>query len=127
VAGRRRVRFNLIGLLGYAVQSLTLWLLDRWAGLGTVPAVTIAVLAAVSHNFLWHERVTWPGLPREQRLRRWASFHVATGGLSVASNVVVTTALVAVAGLPVVTANLVAVLVMSAASFPVSDRTVFRA
>jgi putative flippase GtrA len=88
--------------------------------------VALSVLAAVSHNFLWHERVTWPELPREGRLRRWAAFHASTGVVSVAANVGVTVPVAALTGLPVVTANLVAVLVASFANFLVSDRMVFR-
>ena len=60
----RWVRFNIVGMMGFALQTVTLSLLVRWAGLSTGLAVTVAVLVAVSHNFLWHEYFTWPGLPR---------------------------------------------------------------
>ncbi len=122
----RWVRFNVVGVLGFALQTLTLSLLVRWAGLSTGLAVTVAVLVAVSHNFLWHEHFTWPNLPREDRLKRWVSFHVSTGLISVLSNVIVTAAVMAATGLSVVAANVVAVATMSLLNFWVSDRVVFR-
>ena len=122
----RWVRFNIVGLMGFALQMVTLSLLVRWAGLSTGLAVAVAVLMAVSHNFLWHEHFTWPSLPREDRLKRWVSFHVSTGVLSVVSNVGMTVLVVAATGLPVVVANVAAVVIMSLANFWVSDRVVFQ-
>ena len=122
----RWVRFNIVGMMGFALQTVTLWLLVRWSGLSTDLAVAVAVLMAVSHNFLWHEHFTWPSLPREDRLKRWVSFHVSTGVLSVVSNVGMTVLVVAATGLPVVVANVAAVVIMSLANFWVSDRVVFQ-
>ena len=123
---KRWVRFNIVGVLGFAVQTVTLSLLVRWAGLSTGVAVTIAVLVAVSHNFLWHEYVTWPGLPRTDRLTRWVSFHVSTGVVSVLGNIGVTLLVMSATGVSVVVANIVAVALMSLVNFWVSDRVVFR-
>jgi putative flippase GtrA len=122
----RWARFNLVGVMGFGVQTAVLTLLVRWAGVPTTVAVAVAVLAAVSHNFFWHERVTWPNLPRENRLRRWVSFHLSTGVVSVVSNVGITTVIVAATGLPVIASNAVAVAVLSLANFWISDRLVFR-
>jgi len=124
--GRRWIRFNVVGVMGFALQTVTLSLLVQWAGLSAGVAVTVAVLVAVSHNFLWHEHVTWPGLPRKDRLARWVSFHVSTGMLSVLGNIGVTTLVMAATGLSVVFANMVAVVSMSLVNFWVSDRVVFR-
>jgi len=127
VTGRMRwIRFNVVGVMGFALQTVTLSLLVQWAGLSAGLAVTVAVLVAVSHNFLWHEHVTWPSLPRKDRLARWVSFHVSTGILSVLGNIGVTTLVMAVTGLSVVFANMVAVVSMSLVNFWVSDRVVFR-
>ena len=63
----RWIRFNLVGVMGFALQTVTLWLLVRWAGVNAGVAITLAVLAAVSHNFAWHETVTWPNLPAERQ------------------------------------------------------------
>jgi len=119
------VRFNLVGLAGFAVQMLTLGAVTRWLGLGAGLAVPMAVLMAVSHNFFWHERVTWPGRLREGRLRRWLSFNLSNGLISVVTNVVVTTLVVAVTGAPLLVANAAAVVLASALNFVVSDRYIF--
>ena len=120
------MRFNVVGVMGFALQMLTLWLLVRWADASAGVAVTVAVLAAVSHNFLWHERFTWPGLPRQRRMKRWLSFHLSTGTVSVMTNVGVTMVVMHVTGMPVLLANVVAVAVGSLASFWINDRLIFR-
>ena len=86
----RWIRFNLVGAMGFALQTLALWLLVTAAGLSAGVAITIAVLAAVSHNFVWHEHFTWPHLPREKRFNRWLAFQVSTGVVSVLTNLGIT-------------------------------------
>jgi putative flippase GtrA len=122
----RWLRFNLVGILGFLVQTATLWLLIAWAGLRADVAVALAVLAAVSHNFVWHEHVTWPGLPRRRRLVRWLSFHASTGIVSVAGNLVVTALVMRATTLSAVPANVVAVSALSMANYWVANRLVFR-
>jgi putative flippase GtrA len=124
---RRWLRFNLVGVLGFALQMALIFVLVRWTALGASAAVTVAVLAAVSHNFVWHEHFTWPDRPREARLRRWLSFHLSTGVLSVAGNVGVTMILANETGLPLVVCNAVAVVIVSAANYWVGDRWIFNA
>ena len=124
--GRRWLRFNAVGVAGFVLQIATLSALARWTALTAPVAVAAAVLVTVSHNFVWHEHVTWPNLPRVGRLQRWLSFHVSTGMVSVATNVGVTTAVTSLAGLPLVAANILAVGVTSIANFLISDRLVFR-
>jgi putative flippase GtrA len=121
----RWLRFNIVGVAGFAVQMLALVALQRWFAAPAGVAVTLAVLAAVSHNFLWHERVTWPGRPREGRWRRWVAFNVSTGVVSVVTNLIVTTIVVETTGAPLILSNLVAVVSASLVNFWVSDRTVF--
>jgi putative flippase GtrA len=121
----RWLRFNLVGVAGFVLQMLTLAVVTRWLGVATSVAVPIAVLVAVSHNFLWHERVTWPGRQREGRLRRWLSFNLSNGLISVVTNVVVTAVIVATTGTPLLLANAIAVVMASAVNFLVSDRYVF--
>jgi dolichol-phosphate mannosyltransferase len=123
----RWLRFNLVGAAGFIVQLLTLAAITRWLGVDPTVAVSVAVVVAVSHNFLWHERVTWPEQRRDGRLRRWLSFNLANGLISVTSNVVVTTLLVALTDAPLLAANAVAVVLASALNFVVSDRCVFGA
>ncbi len=55
---RSWVRFNAVGIIGLVVQLLVLAVLLRF-GLHYLVATTVAVEAAVLHNFLWHERWTW--------------------------------------------------------------------
>lgn len=123
---RHWIRFNLVGVMGFLVQTTVLSVLVRVAGLRTSVAVIVAVLAAVSHNFFWHERFTWPGLPRGSRLKRWVSFHLWTGIVSIVSNVAMTTAVMSLTGLPAVAANVIAVAIVSIANFWLNHRLVFR-
>jgi putative flippase GtrA len=123
--GARWFRFNMVGLCGFGVQMLTLAALERWLAVPAAAAVTLAVLAAVSHNFLWHEYVTWPGQPHEGRCRRWLLFNVSTGLFSVFTNVIVTAIVQALTGAPLAVANVIAVLSASAVNFWMSDRAVF--
>jgi len=127
VTGIRWVRFNLVGIMGFVLQTTMLLVLVRWAGLGKATAVTMAVLAAVSHNFFWHEYFTWPNLPRESRFSRWLSFNLSTGMLSVVSNVIVTMTVTSATGLSLVVSNVIAVAIVSLANYWVSDRLIFNA
>src|SRR5687768_4557694 len=113
----RWLRFNTVGIAGFAVQMLILAALDTWFAAPTAVAVTLAVLAAVSHNFLWHERVTWPGQPHEGRWRRWLSFNLSTGVVSVGVNLIVTTIAVSTTGAPLLASNMIAVATASLVNF----------
>ena len=121
------IRFNLVGVMGFALQTLALWLLVKGAGLSSGVAITLAVLAAVSHNFVWHERFTWPNLPREKRFDRWLAFHISTGLVSLLTNLGITMIVMTATGLSVVPANIIAVVVASFANFWINDRLIFRA
>lgn len=121
----RWVRFNLVGAAGFVVQMLTLAAVTRGLGVRPSIAVVVAVLVAVTHNFVWHERVTWPGQPRQGRLRRWLSFNLSNGLISVVTNVIVTTLMVAATGAPLLAANAMAVALASVVNFLLSDRYVF--
>ena len=120
----RWLRFNLVGIAGCVIQMIILALLTQSADVPASLAVTLAVLAAVFHNFLWHERVTWPGQPREGRWRRWLCFNLSTGVVSVVTNVIVTALVIAATGASVVVANIAAVISASLLNFLVSDRLV---
>ena len=121
----RWVRFNLVGIAGFVVQMLTLAALARWSGIPAGLAVALSVLAAVSHNFLWHERVTWPGLPHAGRWQRWLSFNLSTGAVSLLANLIVTAVVTTATGAPLLIANVIAVVSASLVNFWVSDRAVF--
>ena len=88
-------------------------------------AVTLAVATAVAHNFIWHERVTWPGQPAAGRWHRLVTFLGANGAVSIVTNLVVT-AVVHGFGAPILAANAVAIAAASTVNFVVSDRVVFK-
>jgi len=121
---RRWLTFNVVGAAGFGLQLLALEGLLR-TGLALVPAVTLAVLLAVSHNFVWHERLTWADRPRHHRLGRWLGFNLSTGLVSVVTNVAGTSVLVTTLDVPPVAANVVAVGIASILNYTVSDRLVF--
>ena len=123
----RFLRFNGVGILGFAVQLAVLAALIR-LGAHYLAATAVAVELAVLHNFAWHERWTWrdrllgPG-SRAQRLWR---FHASNGLISLAGNLLLMRLLVGLLGLPPVAANLIAVVLCSFLNFSASDRFVFR-
>jgi dolichol-phosphate mannosyltransferase len=121
----RWLRFNVVGAIGFGVQLATLAVLLRWTPLPQPLAVALAVLVTVSHNFVWHERVTWRGQPPHDRWQRWFAFNLTNGAISLVTNVVVTGALVVATGISAVIANVVAVLAASLLNFVASDRIVF--
>lgn len=123
----RWFRFNLVGILGFLVQMVTLVLLLGLAVLPDLAALALAVFVALSHNFLWHERVTWPDRPPEERLARFARFQLSSGSLSLLSNLGLTKAVMLLTGMPVVASNVLAVASASFLNFAFNDRVVFRA
>jgi len=122
----RWLRFNAVGAAGFVVQLATLAMLTHLARMPTAIAVSVAVLVTVSHNFFWHEHVTWPNQSRQGRWRRWLAFHASNGAVSVAANVAITGPVMQVTGLSVVAANIVAVGAASLVNFVASDRLVFK-
>lgn len=122
----RFLRFNAVGVVGFAVQLGVLALLVR-AGVHYLAATAIAVEVAILHNFVWHERWTWrdrrtPGRTWPGRLAR---FHAVNGGVSLAGNLLLMPVLVRACGLPVLAANATAVLLCALVNFSGADRLVF--
>lgn len=112
------IRFNAVGVIGFAVQLLVLAGAVR-LGVHYLIATAIAVEAAVLQNFAWHERWTW----RERsvglagRAGRLWRFHVLNGLVSIVGNVAMMRLLVGALGMPAVPANLVAVVACSTINF----------
>lgn len=130
MSGRQCLRFSVVGAIGIGVQLTVLLLLTRGLGLNYLLATALAVESAVLHNFLWHQRYTWP--EREvpgvrARLARLARFHLSAGAISLAGNLLCMRLLVTGAHLPVPAANLISITVCWAANYLASDRWVFRA
>ena len=125
----RWLTFNGVGLLGLAVQlgMLTLLLSGlRWHYLAATAA---AVEAAVLHNFIWHQRLTWrerkAGTVRTVASRLWR-FHLINGAVSMAGNLAVMAMLTGGLGVHPVAANMIAVAICSVVNFFGSEVFVFR-
>lgn len=120
----RPVIFVVVGGLGLVCQLVVLHLLVE-AGLPVCASTAVAVASAVAHNFLWHRRWTWRDrVQAPTAAMQFLRFVGSNGLVSLAGNVVVTSALVTW-GTPAIAANVVAVVVCSAASFVLADRLVF--
>jgi dolichol-phosphate mannosyltransferase len=123
------IKFNLVGVLGFALQSVALIVLTRSAPrLSYLAATALAVELAVLNNFVWHQRWTWrdrPSLTRRQTLRRLIKFNLTSGLISIAGNLVLMSILVGRLGLQVIRANLVSVAACSILGFILADRVAF--
>jgi putative flippase GtrA len=60
VTGLGWFKFDLVGGIRIAVHLLILAVLKTGLGVDYRVATGLAVQGAVVHNFLWHERFTWP-------------------------------------------------------------------
>ena len=117
------LRFNVVGVMGFALQLGVLVALDA-AGLPVVVATCLAVEAAILHNFAWHERWTWAGLATGTRVGRLARFHVSNGLISIAGNALLTSLLVE-AGAPLIIASAAAVVACALLNFTSAHLWVF--
>lgn len=125
--GRRFLKFNFVGALGIGVQLAAVAVLTR-LGVWYLAATALAVEAAVLHNFVWHERMTWRDRATpllRQLLGRFLRFQLANGLISLLGNLLLMRLLVGALHLPVLWANLGAIAACGAVNFLVSDRLVF--
>lgn len=116
--------FSLVGALGIGVQLTVLSALIRMQ-VHYLLATTLAVEAAVIHNFLWHQRFTWADRAAESVLVRLLRFHLSNGVISLAGNLLLMRLLVGSWRLPVIVANIFSISACFAANFLASDRWVF--
>jgi putative flippase GtrA len=127
---RRWATFNVVGVMGVAVQLGVMAGLVRSGGLNYLVATTLAVEAAVLHNFFWHQRWTWrdrpASTPREIAVR-FASFHLANGAISLVGNIALMAALTGVLRLDPIVASAVAIACCSLINFAAGTTFVFRA
>ena len=120
--------FNGAGLLGVGIQLLVLTALTRLLDVHYLLATALAVEAALLHNFLWHERVTWRERTKAVRCGwRWRllRYNLANGLVSILGNLLLMRWFVGT-GVPLVVANLVAIATCSCFNFAVSELFVFR-
>jgi putative flippase GtrA len=123
----RFLKFNGVGLIGFALQLGVLAVLLR-LGVHYLAATALAVELAVLHNFTWHERWTWRDRAADPqgRVGRLWRFHASNGLISLAGNLILMQLLVGLLSLPAVPANLLSVLLCALVNFTASDRFVFR-
>ena len=122
--GLRWLKFNLVGGIGIVVQLLALFVLKTAFGLNYLIATGLAVEGAVIHNFLWHERFTWP----RSELGSWTrflKFNLTAGVFSIAGNLILMSLLAGVGRMNYLLANAISITACSVLNFLVSDRFVF--
>ena len=123
------IKFNVVGVVGFALQSAVLFVITHSTyQVGYLAATAIAVELAVLNNFFWHQRWTWkdrPSTTRGDTLRRLAKFNITNGLFSIAGNMILMTLLVGHLGLPITGANLISVATCSIFGFILADRIAF--
>jgi putative flippase GtrA len=123
----RFLRFNLVGLLGIAVQLATLALLNRAIPRRYLVTSTLAVELTLLHNFFWHLRFTWPATSRRacETLTQLLRFHLSNGLLSLLGNLALMRAFVRSAHMPVLLANALTIACCGLANFVLAHHWVF--
>ena len=121
------VRFNVVGMLGAAVQLTMLLWFTRGLGIRYVGATVGAVEIALLHNFCWHEMWTWKELPWQGWQARLLRFQMGNGVTSLASNAGLTFAFHEYVRLPVLAANVAAIAITALLNFGLARFWVFRA
>jgi len=123
------IKFNIVGVVGFALQSGALFVLTQTTLHVTyLVATALAVELAVLHNFVWHQRWTWKDRPAANMLEslcRLAKFNVTNGLVSLVGNVAFMAILVGRLALPITGANLISVGVCSICNFVLADRIAF--
>jgi dolichol-phosphate mannosyltransferase len=124
------LRFNVVGVLGFALQSGALFVLTRGAHpFGYLLATAAAVELAVLNNFFWHQRWTWrdrPSTTTGETLRRLAKFNITNGAVSITGNLILMSILVGRLGLPIASSNVASVVACSICNFFLADRIAFQ-
>src|SRR5258706_13494635 len=99
------IRFNVVGVFGFALQSGALFVLTHGAHpFGYLLATATAVELAVLNNFVWHQRWTWrdrPSATAGGKVRRLAKFNLTNGAGSITGNMVFYSILVGRLGFPI--------------------------
>lgn len=126
---RHWLKFNVIGVAGFALQSVILFILTHSAhSLNYFAATAVAVELAVLNNFAWHQKWTWNDRPSrgvQQTLSRLAKFNMTTGLVSLGGNLLLMTILVGRLSLPILAGNVIAVAACSVLTFFLADRYAF--
>jgi putative flippase GtrA len=121
-------KFNLVGLLGAALQLLLLYVLTKCIHMSAFAATPVAVEIVVLHNFAWHERFTWRDRQLKnirQRSARLLRFHAGNGLTSLLGNTMLAYFLVERLNAPVLPSAMGAIVICSLINFFVADRWVY--
>jgi putative flippase GtrA len=123
------IKFNLVGVLGFGLQTGVLFVLTYGTPqVSYLVATAAAVELAVLNNFVWHQRWTWrdrPSATIKDTLRRLVKFNLTSGLFSMTGNLVLMSVFVGRLGLPIGPANLASVAACSIVSFILADRIAF--
>ena len=120
-------KFNLVGVMGMAVQLGSLAVLYRWLGEQYLLATALALEVTLLHNFCWHVRYTWQDCTDGGSLvKRLVRFHLSSGLVSLAGNLGLVRVLHG-SGVPLLAANAVAILACSLVNFWVGNIWAFGA
>ena len=123
------IRFNIVGVFGFALQSGALFVLTHIAPpVGYLLATAAAVELAVLNNFVWHQRWTWkdrPSATKGETLRRLVKFNITNGAVSITGNLIFMSILVGRLRLPIAGANVASVAACSICNFFLADRIAF--
>ena len=124
------IRFNVVGILGFALQTGALFVLTHGPHpVGYLAATAAAVELAVLNNFVWHQRWTWKDRPpatRGETLRRLVKFNITNGAVSLAGNVIFMSILVGRLLLPIAIAYVMSVTACAICNFFLADRFAFQ-
>jgi putative flippase GtrA len=125
------IRFNVVGIVGFVLQTGALFVLTHGAHpISYLAATAAAVELAVLNNFIWHQRWTWkdrPSANRGETLRRLLKFNITNGAVSIIGNLVFMGILVGRLRLPITPANMASVAACSICNFFLADRIAFYA
>ncbi|HEY7912451.1 MAG TPA: GtrA family protein [Blastocatellia bacterium] len=122
---RRWAKFSAVGATGILVQTATLAVLLRLAGLHYLIATALAVEASILHNFIWHRKWTWADRPQANIALMLVRFNLTSGAMSLAGNLLLMFVLVEQARVPALAANMITIAICSIINFVLSDRIVF--
>ncbi len=118
-------RFNLVGLLGFAVQMGAVAVLRLFVRRHDLWVSAAALEVTLLHNFLWHARYTWRDRRGDSRLRQLASFHLSNGLVSLAGNLAIVSLLTEHGHLPLLGANAIGVVCCAVANFYLGNAWAF--
>lgn len=123
----RFLRFNLVGLLGIAVQLATLALFNHAIPHHYLLTSTFAVELTLLHNFAWHIHYTWPqtGVTHRALTSTLLRFHLSNGLISLLGNLILMRLFVHSAHLPILIANAITIACCGLANFLLAHHWVF--